>query len=296
MRSTARRRRSRAAINRRGQCPRRGCAAALAAALLVALGIAGCAATTRPPAPAVASPGAAGLARLTEALARRDRQIESMSTTAVMEYRGGGQQVKAREEIAMRRPASLRVEALTPFGVALVVAARDGRLQIFEPSKNTLMNGTATAATLDKFTRIPMAPRDAVRLLMGIPPRGSDSSPPVSVATEDGMTVATYRETDGSERDLAFEGGELVLLRERLKGGSLSYEVRYRDYRDVGGVMFPYEVEADFPLAHSHLKFNYSRPIINGNLPESLFVLTPGPGAKLIDIGTAQGGRGILDG
>ena len=263
---------------------------------MVALGLAGCAAAIRPPAPAVAPAGAAGLARLTEALASRDQQIESMSTSAVMEYRGRGQDVKAREEIAMRRPASLRVDALTPFGVALVVAARDGHLQIFEPSKNTLMNGTATAATLDRFARIPMAPRDAVRLLMGIAPRGSDSSSPVSIASVDGMTVATYREANGDERDLGFEGGELALVRERLSDGDLSYEVRYRDYRDIGGVMFPYEVEADFPLAKSHVKFNYSRPIINGNLPDSLFVLTPGPGAKRIDIGMLQGRRGVFDG
>jgi outer membrane lipoprotein-sorting protein len=269
---------------------------AAGATLLAALVFAGCAATIRPPAPAATQPAAAGLTRLTEALSRRDQQIESMRTSAVMEYRGGGRDLKAREEIAMRRPASLRVEALAPFGVALVVAARDGHLQIFEPSKNTLMNGTATAATLDRFARIPMAPRDAVRLLMGIAPPLSNSSPPVSVTTVDGMLVATYREANGNERDLGFEGGELVLVRERLAGGELNYEVRYHDYHDIGGVMFPYEVEADFPLAKSHVKFNYSRPIINGNLPDSLFVLTPGPGAKRIDIGMAQGGRSVCDG
>jgi outer membrane lipoprotein-sorting protein len=293
MRSTARRQPSRAVTSRRSPKGRRR-AAAIAAVLFAAAGLAGCAAAIRPP--AVAPPAVAGISFLTEALARRDRRIESMRTGAVMEYSGGGQHVKAREEIAMRRPASLRVEAFTPFGVALVVAAQNGRLQIFEPSKNTLMNGTATAATLDRFARIPMAPRDAVRLLMGIVPQGSNSSSPAFVNTVDGMTVATYREADGSERDLGFEGGELVLVRERLSGGELSYEVRYRDYRDIGGVMFPYEVEADFPLTHSHVKFSYNRPIINGNLPDSLFVLTPGPGAKRIDIGMIPGALGIVDG
>ncbi len=294
MRSTARRLPRRAPISHRSQSPRRSAVAA--AAILATLVLAGCAARITPPAPAAARPGAAALAHLTEALSRRDQQIESMSTGAVMEYRAGGQQIKAREEIAMRRPADLRVEALTPFGVALVVAARDAKLQIFEPSKNTLIDGTANAATLDRFARIPMAPRDAVRLLMGIAPGGSNSSAPVSVNTVNGMLVATYRETDGSECDLGFEGGELALVRERLAGGATSYEVRYRDYRDIGGVMFPYEVEADFPLAHSHVKFNYSRPIINGNLPDSLFVLTPGPGAKRLDIGMVKGVRGVFDG
>jgi hypothetical protein len=90
-----------------------------------------------------------------------------------MEYSNGSDHVKAREELIVRRPGSLRIEAMSPFGVVLIVAAQDSRLQIFEPSKNTLMRGTADAATLARFARIPMAPRDAVGLLMGIVPFAS---------------------------------------------------------------------------------------------------------------------------
>ena len=105
----------------------------------------------------------------------------------------------------MRRPGSLRVEAMSPFGVALIVAAQDSRLQIFEPSKNTLMRGTADAATLARFARIPMAPRDAVGLLMGIVPEAQTTSPPDSVTTEGDMTVLAYAEADHSRRELGFQ-------------------------------------------------------------------------------------------
>src|SRR5205807_6264902 len=76
----------------------------------------------QPEAPEAAPEVSAQIAELTESLSRRDHSLESVRTAAVMEYSGGGQHVKAREQIAVRRPSSMRVEAESPFGVALVLA------------------------------------------------------------------------------------------------------------------------------------------------------------------------------
>ena len=152
----------------------------------------GCAAFTSHEAEAPSPVGKIDVSRLTNAMAQRDRSLDSLQTSAVMEYTNGADHVKAREEIVVRRPASMRVEAMQPFGVALIVVAQDARLQIFEPSKNTLMRGTADAATLARFARIPMAPRDAVGLLMGIVPQAQNTSPPDSVSNEGDMTVLAY--------------------------------------------------------------------------------------------------------
>lgn len=295
MRSTARRPEPRSITSGgRQDSVRRWVCAAIALAMLA---ISGCATVAPPPgAQVVTRPTAAQLAHISDAIKRRDREIESMRTEAVMEYRTGDHSVKAREEIVVRRPANLRVDAFTPFSVALVVAAHAGRLQIFEPSKNTLLSGNANAATLARFARIPMAPSEAVRLLMGIAPEGSNSGTPISVTTVDGVTVLTYREANGNERDLGFQDDQLALVRERLRDGTLIYDVHYSDYHDIGGVKFPYVVEANFPLERSHVTFRYSRPIINGKLPDSLFVLKPGPGTKRIDIGMAGGSHGVAYG
>jgi hypothetical protein len=206
-----------------------------------------------------------------------------------MEFRSGADHVKAREEIIVRRPDCLRVEAMSPLGVALVVAAQGSHLQIFEPSKNTLMHGTADAATLARFARIPMAPRDAVGLLMGVVPEAQTTSPPASVGVEDDMTVLAYVETDRARRELGFHNGELAMVRRRTPDGAVNFEIRYGDYRDIGGVMFAYKVEADFPAAATHVSFVYQRPIVNPKIADSTFVLTPGPDAKQVDIGMARG-------
>lgn len=231
---------------------------------------------------------AALISNLSRAMGERDRALQSLQSDAVMEYTGPSDHVKAREALAVRRPSSLRVEAMSPFGVALILAAQDTRLEIFEPSNNTFMRGTASAATLARFARIPMAPRDAVGLLMGIVPEAQNTAHPDSVTTNGALTVLGYLAHDGSRRELSFESDQLVDVRRIGSDRMIDYEIHYADYHDIGGVMFAYSVAADFPSSQTTVSFIYKRPIINGTIPDSTFVLTPGPRAKQVDIGSVR--------
>jgi len=225
--------------------------------------------------------------KLIAALAERDKRLDSMQTPAVMEYTAGDQHVKAKEEIVVKRPANLRVEAMSPFGVALLLAAQGSQLAIFEPGRNRFMRGNATADTLDRYVRIPMAPADAVALLMGLaPPEFALNGSADSVSNDGAMTVASYGNPASGTRELGFSGGNLAMVRETAANGNgrVTYEVRYSDYHDIGGVMFPYVVDATFPAAGSHVTFRYLRPIVNGNIPDSTFVLIPAPGATLMNL------------
>lgn len=228
--------------------------------------------------------------KLTTALAERDRSLVSMQTPAIMEYTAGGQHLKAKEDIVVRRPNNLRVEARSPLGVALLLASQGDEVAVFEPGRNRFMRGKATAETLYKYVRIPMAPADAVGLLMGLAPRDfAIDSVPTSESNEGTMTVATYGAASSGTRQLGFADGQLAMVRETTSDGRVSYEVRYTDYHDIGGVMFPYVVDADFPIAQSHVTFRYVRPIVNGAVPNSTFVLTPARGATLMNLSLEAG-------
>ena len=225
--------------------------------------------------------------KLIAALAERDKRLDSMQTPAVMEYTAGDQHVKAKEDIVVKRPGNLRVEAMSPFGVALLLAAQGSELAIFEPGRNRFMRGNATADTLYRYVRIPMAPADAVGLLMGLaPPEFALNGIADSVSNDGAMTVALYGNSASGTRELGFSGGNLAMVRETAGNGNgrVNYEVRYSDYHDIGGVMFPYVVDATFPAAGSHVTFRYLRPIVNGDIPDSTFVLTPAPGATLMNL------------
>jgi hypothetical protein len=266
---------------------RRARAAAVVAALVLALGqLSACALTSNAP-PPVPIPVAITPATtaMIAALADRERSLHSIQSGAIMDYSAtDGHHFRTHEEIALARPASMRVEAIAPFGATMVLAADDaGRLMIFDPGKNVLMSGGANAATLERYVRIPLEPPAAVDLLMGLAPDPSQlSAPPDSVTDTDGMTVVTWRTADGGRRELGFAGGQLAMVRERDKAGAQRYDVRYSDWRDAGGVNFPHKVQAGFP--GSNLTLRYNAPALNPTLAPALFVLTPAPGTRMIII------------
>jgi len=215
-----------------------------------------------------------------------DDQVDSLQTPAVMEYTAPGRHFKAREQLVVRRPASLRVEAMSPLGVALVVAADGGQVAVFDPGKNTLMRGPATAATLDRFARIPMTPQRAVRLLLGLAPDSAMLAfSPIAANSEGELNVLSFSQPTGAVDDLGFIGGHLMLVRERSAAGQLLYEIHYSDYRNIGGVLdFPCQVEASFPTAGTTVKFRYEHPNVDGEIPDATFVLSPGPSTKLMEL------------
>ncbi len=259
--------------------------------LLATLETSACLYVSSPPVPTTPTPipgwdaGKYQVQKMITALAQRDESLDSMQTRAVMEYTSGDQHVKAKEDLVVKRPADLRVEAMSPFGVALLLAAQGSELAIFEPGQNRFMRGQATAETLYRFVRIPMEPAEAVALLMGLAPRDFPLDSGVdSVSSEGAMTVATYGNAATGTRQLGFSGGNLAMVRETAGNGHVNYEVRYSDYHDIGGVMFPYVVDASFPPASSRVTFRYLRPIVNGDIPASTFVLTPAPGATMMNL------------
>ena len=267
----------------------RRCALSFAAAIAIATFLWGCATETPtlpPAAPSEVSsqPGNSKLVHdLTQKVAERDRALDSLQTEAIMEYSAPDKHPpRVREQITARRPDSLRVEAMSALSVALILVTNGKQLTIFQPSDNKLVYAPATAATLNQFIQIPMQPADAVTLLLGIAPDSSALAQraPDSIASEGEMTVAQWSGPKSTRRELGFKDDQLAMVRLRATTGAVEYEVRYSDYHDIGGLMFPYSVDATFPVAQSRVVVRYKRPIINGDIPVSAFILSPPSGAR----------------
>lgn len=225
-------------------------------------------------------------------LAQKARTLSSLETEAVMEYSQGAKHVKAREQLTIRRPQSLRIEAYYAFGVALVVASDGTQIQVFEPSKNELFQGHPTAATLNRFAHVPLGPREAVDLLMGLAPdTDADSARlPLSYARRQGsVLIAGWNKSDGSTIELGFADSELALAREHEHNGALRYEVAYGDYRNVGGINVAHRIEASFPPSGTAVKFNYKQAVLNRLFDNARFVLSPPPATRVIDLDRQAG-------
>jgi outer membrane lipoprotein-sorting protein len=272
-------------------------------ATVVALGLAGVmlagcslfAPPVSPPPSEAGAPGVAEFQELTKAIIERAQRLDAMRADAVMGYEGGGHHLKIREQIEIKRPASMRVEAFTPFGVGAVVAANGTKLTIYEPSENTFYRGASTADTLNRFARIPLPPAQAIKLLMGLlPDDEADFSSPSSVRTEGNLVIGSYQLPGGGTDELGFAGGQLRMVRAGGKSGRPAYEVHYDDYRDIGGLQFAHQLAADFLNTGTHLNVRYSGVIVNPTLSDSEFVLVPQNNAKLIDLDVPalSGGNG----
>jgi outer membrane lipoprotein-sorting protein len=256
-----------------------------AATIAFAFGVSGCA--TRQAVTATSLP-LAQARDLTAALGQRENAVRSMQSAAVMEYTGGGQHFKARENIIVRRPASMRVDVMSVAGVVLVVAADGGQIAVFDSGKNTLMHGPASAATLERYARIPMTPDAATRLLLGLTPDTAMlASPPNSMTMNGNAKILTYHQLSGVVDELGFSSdNRLETVREKLPDGRVGYEVHYSDYRDTGGgITFPAQVDAKFPKTGATVKFHFENPTVNQDVPDSTFVLSPRPGTRTLTIG-----------
>src|SRR5260370_16472869 len=76
---------------------------------------------------------------LASGLAERDQRLNSLQTPVGMEYSGPGGHFKAREQLVVRRPASIRAEAMSPLAIALVFAADAAQIQVFAPPTTPLL-------------------------------------------------------------------------------------------------------------------------------------------------------------
>jgi hypothetical protein len=221
-----------------------------------------------------------------QALANRERILTSLQASAVMEYTGPNGHVKARERITIRRPASLRVEVLSPLGVALIVTADTNEVAVFDPSRNTITRGPSSAATLDRVARIPLAPDQAARLLLALVPDPSILGRlPKATSAINGESTLSFALDDTATSQLTFTNGDLTSVRDQLSDGTIDYEVNYSDYRDIGGFAFPHTLEASFPAAGTSIKLRFDSPLIDQAVPDSTFVLNPGPQTKELQLG-----------
>ncbi len=227
-------------------------------------------------------------------LGDREAAQRSLQTAAVMEYTGGGEHFRARENLVVLRPANIRVEVMSAAGVVLVVTTDGGRVTIFDPAKSTLIRGPATAATLERYARIPLPPEAAVRMLMGLVPDGSMLAFPPAAMTQPApsngnQTILTYREPGGVTDELGIgDDRKLASVTEKLADGRVSYRVDYADWRDGGkGVDVPCSIAARFPMTGATVKLIYQNPAADPEIPDGTFVLSPQGVTKTMTLGMA---------
>src|ERR1043166_9280100 len=121
---------------------------------------------------------------LLDALAARRAAVTTLRSRARL--RSGVSGVWIREALLVRRPDAVRVDVLSPFGLALAVGVRGDLLWAYPPARGTRYEGPATPTNLVSLLGAPVAVADIVDVLLGVPPARDPIAPPLLSATPEG--------------------------------------------------------------------------------------------------------------
>jgi hypothetical protein len=150
------------------------------------------------------------------------RRTEVSSLRARARLRSGMAGVWTRQAILVQRPSAIRIDVLSPFGLALAVGTEGRTLWAFPPQQGARFEGPATRENLARLIGTPLDVTDLVDVLLGVPPMREPFGPP-------GL------ERDGAEYvlTLPFRGGFQEV---RFAADTLQV-TRIEERRDEGGTM-----------------------------------------------------------
>jgi len=142
----------------------------LSSALLI-LSLAGGCVTALPPHRETMSEEAQ---RAVALLQTRWREFSDVRTLADVLVERGGRTQHVTGALLLKAPASIRFEALSPFGSPLLIATiHDGQLVLYNAASNSATVGPATPDTAGRLFSLAVAPDELVGLLAGraVPPK-----------------------------------------------------------------------------------------------------------------------------
>jgi hypothetical protein len=244
-------------------------------AVALLLGVAGCA-LVRPRPPAGEPATAAAL--LADVAAQREART---ALRARARLRTGLAGLWTREAILVRRPDAVRVDVLSPFGLALALGVAGRELWVWPASQGVRYDGDASPENLARFLGAPIAVSDLVDVLMGLPPARVPAAPPVARRTAGNEWEVVIPLPDGVQT-LWFDVDTRQLTRAaEQRGEGAVLRVAFGDYQDG----FPHTLEVESPALRSSAKLAYDAVEVNPSLPESVF--TPPPAPRVVPLEAA---------
>jgi hypothetical protein len=217
------------------------------AALLIvaAVALSGCPGAVRLPRPAVTLDPSALLADLDA------RRAAVGGLRAQARLRSGVAGMWAREAVVVERPRSVRVDVLSPFGLALALGTDGSSLWIFPPSEGVRYEGLATPENLARFLGTPVTIDDLVDILLGVPPRRVPTGPVTVAWGLDAWRVAVPHA--GGRQVLVVDDATRAVLEsiERRSGVAGEVRVRFHDRRDG----FPHAIDVTAPDVEAKLRY-----------------------------------------
>jgi outer membrane lipoprotein-sorting protein len=250
----------------------------VAAALAVVPLLAGC------PKPAVRPYPPPSADELMTALRQRAEHLKTLRMGAKIDYMAhGGDRVRAKANILLKRGGKLRIELDSPLGGSLATLTTDGQqFSLLDVRANRFLTGPAKACNVARLIRVALPPDDIVAVLMGGAPLGGIVKGVSWDPNNGGREVLTLALPDGGEQIIKLDARDkrwdVVRTERRDAAGKISWFVTAEGFKDHGDVRLPdvYDVVEPAHGADVELKLRSVEP--NLELGDELFRLPPPEG------------------
>jgi outer membrane lipoprotein-sorting protein len=250
----------------------RTAAAFLPCALFAAL--VGCGPLRKSPATGAPVPAALPTAAQLQGVLEATRQrVGGLRTLADSEIEGPEGRFRASEVLLIEPPNRLRIEVLSTFGVAWILATDGEVLDVYSRQDQTVYRGRPTRDLIDYYLPVPLALEELTELLLGRPPR-RDVVRAEDVAWEPatGLVRLPLRLKDGGRQTVWFDGRSGVLRRceERDVRDNLRFDLRVGTYRQIDGMLLAADLTIVSPLG-VRVRLQYANSEINPEIAPRLF-------------------------
>lgn len=220
--------------------------------------------------------------QILELLARRDRRTGEFRAEAHIEYRSPQQHFHASQLIAVRAPASIRIDVMNPFGISYTVATDGQRLAAFDRRKKVYYEGWAGADNIHQYTGVPLSASDLATLIRGLPPSFGAGRGGTIARTEGGWLWRRGLPRGGTiELWLDFANWDPVRL--RVVDGVHDMDATFSDYQDVTGTRVPKHMEVAFADG-GKLQLSYDKMSRKVDLAEDAFRIQKPEQATVVDM------------
>jgi hypothetical protein len=251
-------------------------------------GVSGCAHAPR--FPALATLTHADVAARLGTAARARRAVEGTARAALPGI--GGAVLNATLDLAAAAPARLSVAVRSFFEVPAQVFVADGDVvTLYDASSGApvFRRGPAHERALGRVLGVPLAPDDAVAVLLGRAPVDADAALPARVrlvgVDEDAgtYTASVERAGRGALRVTARVDDDAIVAWEVWRGdGRPLLRARCSDFVDVGGVAFARRIAVEPVDGGPGVVLTMGQATWNPpSLPDTAFVLEPPPGTPI---------------
>jgi len=186
--------------------------------------------------------------------------------------------------VSVKRPASLRIEALTPMGdPAAVLVADQGRFALLDLRDYVFYRGPATSENLSRLIPVPLRDDELVSVITGDIPELPDGRPESATRDGDGYQLVISGPRIRQEVTL---GGDLRVLRVRRTDskGALLWSIGLDEHDDSAGAQVARLMHLEVPEAKTKVDLRLRNVLAGKPPPSGAFLLGVPPGMKVEEV------------